>query len=320
MNSLHDRAAEASRWWIAPSDVRYIKLGPGGAWVERCLEQGLIEIGHNGVPHEMAAAGDWDAVRGHFLAAGMGPGKAADFARELRDFYTLPTTALWVTMARGRLWWAFAAEEVVPVAEAGRGGRHRRADGGWRSVDVTGAPLVLDELSSRLTKVAAYRQTLCRVEAEAYLVRRINAQPEPAVAEALQAKTAVVSAAQTLIEGLHWRDFEVLADLIFASGGWRRVSAVGGSDQADSDLVLEQATTGERAMVQVKSSADQTVIDDYARRFVEGGWDRCFLVCHTSGRQLTEPGLGRFHLWQGTALADQAVRAGLLDWLIARSR
>ena len=73
-------------------------------------------------------------------------------------------------------------------------------------------------------------------------------------------------------------------------------------------------------MVQVKSSADQTVIDDYARRFVEGGWDRCFLVCHTSGRPLTEPGLGRFHLWQGTTLADQAVRAGLLDWLIARSR
>jgi hypothetical protein len=280
----------------------------------------VIAFGHHGVPHGLASAGDWDAVREHFLAEGLSSSKASDFTRELRDFYTLPASTLWITIARGRLWWTFAEAEVVPIQEPGFGARLRRCQGSWRCVDVMDQPLDLSGLSSRLTRVAAYRQTLCRVEAADYLVRRINAEPEPSVAQAIAAREALTQAVQTLIAGLHWRDFELLTDLIFASGGWRRVSAVGGSDQADSDLVLEQATTGERAMVQVKSSAGQGVVEDYAERFREGGWDRCFLVCHTPSGTLAAPSTERFHLWQGPVLAEQAVKAGLVDWLIARSR
>lgn len=322
MTSLQAEQVEPTgRWWIEPDEVRYIKLGPGGAWVDRCLEEGVIAFGHHGVPHALAAGGDWAALRQHFLDEGLSGSKASDFTRELRDFYTLPASTLWITIARGRLWWTFAETEVIPIEEPGFGARLRRCAGSWRSVDVTGAPLDLNDLSTRLTRVAAYRQTLCRVEAADYLVRRINAEPEPSVAQAIAAREALTQAVQTLIAGLHWRDFELLTDLIFASGGWRRVSAVGGSDQADSDLVLEQATTGERAMVQVKSSAGQGVVEDYARRFQDGGWDRCFLVCHTASSTLSPPStLERFHLWQGPVLAEQAVKAGLVDWLIARSR
>jgi hypothetical protein len=321
MTGLHDSEdAPSGRWWIEPTAFRYIKLGPGGAWVDRCLDEGVVELGHNGVPHALARAGDWDAVRAHFIDQGLTPAKASDFTRELRDFYELPDTALWITTARGRLWWAFAEAEVRPVSEEGRGGRLRRVRGRWRSTDVEGAPLSLDSLSTRLTRVAAYRQTLCRVEAADYLVRRINARPEPVVADALAARANLLEITARMIAGLHWRDFEVLVDLIFAQGGWRRISAVGGSDQADSDLVLEQATTGERAMVQVKSSADPAVVADYTARFRAGGWDRCFFVCHTSRGRLAAPELPRFHLWQGDVLAHQAVKAGLVDWLIARCR
>lgn len=321
MNSLHAEPIDApGHGRIEPTDVRYIKLGPGGAWVDRCLDEGLIEFGHQAISHELASAGDWEAVRASFVADGSSPSKASDFTRELRDFCTLPSSALWVTIARGRLWWAFAGDGVEQVSGVGRGARLRRTVGGWRSTDVNGEPLDLTSLSTRLTKVGAYRQTLCRLEAADYLIRRINAEPEPAVAQALEARAAMTDAAEVLIAGLHWRDFELLADLIFATGGWRRVSAVGGSDQADSDLALEQATTGERAMVQVKSAAGQGVIDDYARRFTDGGWDRCFLVCHSPRGRLTGPAPARFHLWQGRTLAEQAIRAGLLDWLIARSR
>lgn len=321
MTSLqNDEDVPHGRWWIEPTDVRYIKLGPGGAWVDRCLDEGLIEIGHHGVVHDLANAGDWEAVRAHFVGQGASPGKASDFTRELRDFYTLPDTTLWITTARGRLWWAFAEAGVEAVTEAGRGGRLRRVRGTWRATDADGGDLALDSLSTRLTKVAGYRQTLCRVEAEDYLVRRINAQPEPRVAEAMAAKEALITVAGSMIANLHWRDFELLTDLIFASGGWRRVSAVGGAAQADSDLVLEQATTGEVAMVQVKSAAGQGVVDDYVQRFADGPWDRGFLVCHTPMGNLRAPALDRFHLWQGKTLAEQAVRAGLFDWLIARCR
>lgn len=321
MTSLHDiDKVPGGRWWVEPTDVRYIKLGPGGAWVDRCLDGGVVELGHNGIPFELSAAGDWDAVRTHFLALGATPSKASDFTRELREFHILPDTTLWITTARGRLWWAFADRVVEPVSGEGRGSRVRRVVGRWRSTDVDDSPLTLDELSTRLTKVAAYRQTLCRVEAADYLLRRINNQPEPVVAEALAARDGLLDVAGRMIAGLHWKDFEVLVDLIFAQGGWRRVSAVGGSSQADSDLVLEQATTGERAMVQVKSSADRAVVADYADRFQHGSWDRCFLVCHSPQGRLVVPDMPRFHLWQGATLADQAVRAGLLDWVITKSR
>lgn len=321
MNSLHQKCEPSGdRARVEPTDVRYIKLGPSGAWVDRCLDEGVLELGHNSVPFELTEAGDWDAVRAHFLILGATASKASDFTRELRDFHTLPETALWITTARGRLWWAFTDGVVEPVSGEGRGSRSRRVLGHWRCADLRGAPLTLDTLSTRLTKVSAYRQTLCRVEAADYLLRRINAQPEPVVATALFAREGLLETVGQMIAGLHWRDFEVLIDLIFATGGWRRISGVGGSDQADSDLVLEQATTGERAIVQVKSSADQAVVNDYARRFEQGGWDRCFIVCHSPRGHLQPPAITRFHLWQGQTLADQAVRAGLLDWLIAKSR
>jgi hypothetical protein len=305
---------------LQPTAVRYIKLGPGGAWAHRCLSEGWVELDHAAVPHGVAAAGDWGRVRALFLERGSDPGKATGYTRELRDFYTLPETALWITIANGRLWWTFAAVEVVEGQGRGTAARARRSIGGWRDKSVLGEPLLLNELSTRLTSVAAYQQTICGVREADYLVRRLNGEPEPAVGRALAAQAELTAAAGDLIQGLHWRDFELLVDLIFAGSGWRRVSAVGGSDQADSDLVLEQAVTGERAMVQVKSSADQAVIDDYAGRFRAGGWDRCFLVCHSPKGQLRAPADPAFHLWQGEALSRQATDAGLLPWLIAKTR
>lgn len=198
-----EEAKPTGRWWIKPGEVRYIKLGPGGAWVDRCLEERVIAFGHHGVPHALAAEADWVAVRQHFLDDGLSPSKASDFTQELRDFYTLPASTLWITIARGRLWWTFAEAEVTPTEEPGFGARLRRCSGGWRSVDVTGAPLDLSDLSTRLTRVAAYRQTLCQVEASDYLIRRINDEPEPSVAQAVAARETLTQAVQTLISGLH---------------------------------------------------------------------------------------------------------------------
>ncbi len=53
------------------------------------------------------------------------------------------------------------------------------------------------------------------------------------------AREAMTASAVDLIQNLDWRDFELLADLIFTSSGWRRTSAVGGSDQADTDFIFE---------------------------------------------------------------------------------
>ena len=102
-------------------------------------------------------------------------------------------------------------------------------------------------------------------------------------------------------------------------GGWQRISRVGGT-QADTDLVVEQPTTGETAFVQVKSKATQAVLDDYIGRFHRRKtYDRLFFICHSPAGTLSVNDTAGVHIWAGDRLADAAVKAGLFDWLTERS-
>ncbi len=306
---------------INPVDIRYIKLGAGGKWVERSFERGEIPFGYLLVPHDLCIQGDWDAVVGHITDLGRSPATAKHAAREIRDFYTRGSDCLWITFADGHLWWAFAEPEVVWFGTEGddRGARMRKTVDGWHKTDITGKPLRIDGLSTLLTQVAAYRQTICRVKPSEYLLRRINGVEEPVLAKARDAKATMIAAAQEMIVGLHWADFETLVDLIFARTGWQRISRVGGT-QKDVDLILEQPATGETAFVQVKSRAGQAVLDDYIDRFHRSGThDHMFFVCHSPKGPLNVDDGEKLHMWAGDRLADAAVRAGLFDWLMERS-
>ena len=65
-----------------------------------------------------------------------------------------------------------------------------------------------------------------------------------------------------LMRLLTWQDFELLVDLVFTNSGWRRVGPVG-KTQKTVDIELMLPTTGERAFVQVKSSAGKRDLDEY---------------------------------------------------------
>ena len=216
---------------INPEEFRYIKLGRGGSWAQPAFERGELHFGYRTVSHDLCLRCDWDAVVRSLTKEGRSLGKARDAAREIRDFYTLGSDCLWITFADGHLWWAFAEPEVtwLGVEEDGQGARMRKTVDGWHKVNIQGEPLRIDDLSTRLTQVAAYRQTVCRVKASDYLLRRINAIEEPVVARAREARAAMIAVATEMISGLHWADFETLVDLIFARTGWQRVSRVGGT-------------------------------------------------------------------------------------------
>ncbi len=195
----------------------------------------------------------------------------------------------------------------------------RKTVDGWHKSNVDGEPLRTDHLSTKLTQVAAYRQTICKVREADYLVRRINAVEEPVVARAREARQAMVTVASEMITGLHWAEFETLVDLIFSRSGWQRISRVG-ETQADVDLVLEQPSTGETAFVQVKSKASPSVLQDYVDRFRRSGaHDRMFFVCHSPTGALPADREAGLHVWVGDRLADAAVKAGLFDWLALRA-
>lgn len=305
---------------LKPKAVRYIKLGRGGKWEKVSLERGELHFGHRLIPHELALTGDRDAIRASRIAANVGPGAASDDAREVVDFYTLGADCLWVTVARDHLWWTFADPEVIWLGgdNAENGCRIRKSLGGWCNTDIKGTPLRASSLSTNLTRTASYRRTICAVEAADYLVRRINGIEEPLVADANKAREALLQVTTTAIAQLHWADFETLVDIVFARSGWHRISALGGT-QKTIDLAFEQAITGERAAVQVKSRANQQTLNGFIGTIDEiGTYDRLFFVCHTPKGTLGAKDREDVHVWIGEAFAATVIRVGLHDWVIEK--
>ena len=246
---------------------------------------------------------------------------AASTAQQVLDFYQLGADCLWITVAREHLWWAFAKPEVVwngpPTHELGE--RMRKCIGGWRNTDVNGKALRTDSLSTKLTKVQFYQGTICGVEAEAYLLRRINGMEEPLIAKSNQARDALLDVLAEAIASLHWSDFETLADVVFARSGWHRASAIGGTQKL-VDVVLEQPTTAELAAVQVKSSTSQKTFEQFIDEAdATGRFDRLFFICHTPKGKLETPAeRSDIHLWVGRDFAKIVLRLGLTDWVMEK--
>ncbi|WP_016746859.1 hypothetical protein [Rhizorhabdus wittichii] len=304
---------------IAPTEVRYIKLGDGGRWATDALQHGYVAFGYHEVSHEMCARDDEVAIRS-VLSGRASEGAITAGLNEVRQFYQMDEGCLWITFANGYVWWCFAETEIVWISDGSDGGpsRCRPAINGWRNTDVKGRPLKVGGLSSKLTKTANFRATICKVPEQDYLLRRINAIQEPVVARAHDARAQMLDVAEEMVRGLHWADFETLTDLIFARSGWQRSTRVG-DNLTDIDIALEQPTTGETAFVQIKSVAGQRIVDEYLERFRAGGYDRFFFVCHSARGVLSLPNEPNLHLFQGRRLADAAVKNGLFDWLMERS-
>lgn len=306
----------------SPSAVRYIKLGQGAAWAAEAIRDDILPFGFSQVPHDYCVSGAWDQVRAQLAGAGRTNAGVTHGVRELEDFYTLDDGALWVTFADRHLCWTFADQEVVAVGDPPPGSWHRfrRCIGGWSRLSLDGEPLSTTSLSSALTRVAGFRQTICSIERQDYLLRRIRGEEEPLLAKAREMRLGLEQVALEMISGLDWRDFEIMVDLLFARGGWQRQSALA-AGEVDIDLLLDNPVTRERAWVQVKSRAVQAVLDDYLERFRRDGTaEHFFLVCHSPSAKLRAPADPRFHVWTGPELARATLAAGLFDWLVDRTR
>jgi hypothetical protein len=285
--------------YFQPTQVRHIKLGAAGGWTAQAFDQGIIPVDFHEVPHEPCVSGEWDQVKRHLKDIGTPASTATSWTRELRDFYEQDERCLWITFANGHLYWALD---------------------GWHRDALDGTPLTTRSLSSALLKTAGYQMTICAVEHEAYLLRRLRNEEDPLYSEATALQARMVELAGAMIQQLDWRDFEMLVDLIFARGGWQRSSAVG-KGEVDLDLLFTMPTTGETAWVQVKSKATQATVTDYLARFdQDGSCDHFFFVCHTAPRSLSVPPRKGLHLWTGLTMAKAALGAGLFEWLMDRTR
>lgn len=300
--------------------IRYIKLGESGAWWPNCREAGLIRLGFaTGVDHVYQAAlkGRWKEIHRYWSGKCRTP---THHTNQTRDFFEDDGETLWVTFEDGCLYYAFS-DGTPPVMVPDAAGSVRPTDDkGWRNVDAKGQTMRLDQLSTRLTKTQGYRMTICRfsVEVEQYLRRRLAAEENPALLHCEEAKKRLLGHLEGLIRSLTWQDFEVLVELIFAQSGLRRVSRTGGTKKT-TDIDLENIVTGETAFVQVKSQTSNAQLRDYvARKASElGHVDRMYYVYHTGSAQTDAEDVV---VWDNSRVAEQALSAGLLDWVLARSK
>jgi hypothetical protein len=302
-----------------PTKAFFIKLGEKGEWEKECIENGTLRIGYRKVPHQQCVDSDWKAARNSFSTTS-DPGSVTRHINQVRRFYEEPETTLWITFFSDRLWWCFATPEIRQLPDATK---VRLVSGKWRDTDMNGKTLIKGHLSGKLLAVQSFQGTICKVRQLGYLIHKIMGTSEPHVAEAQLALDKLVTAVTPIIKNLHPKDLETLTDLIFRQAGWQR-TGVAGEVEKDIDLELLSPITDERIGIQVKSRASASVYRSYQDKFADmSGFSHFYFVTHSpdsSLKSLAEESTdGSFIFWGPEKLALQAVRNGLVGWLIDKA-
>jgi hypothetical protein len=299
--------------------IRFIKLGNGGGWEKSCIEkENTLRIGYESPFHQECLKGDWEPVREFWLQARNGnEGSATRDINQIRDFYELSETDIWITFYRRGMYWCHAHKEVTEEKD---GSRIRKVIGTWSCTDKKNNPLTIENIDGRITKVQGFRGTICGVELPDYLIRKINGEAQPDMVSTEKALVELKDNIENLIKGLWWNDFELLVDLIFAKLGWQRISILGKTEK-DVDLDVFSPVTQQRGYVQVKSSTSSSEITKCYEDFKQyQQYDEMYFVFHSFTGSFEKININdpKVYLWDLPRVSELVIRAGLIDWLITK--
>ena len=300
-------------------EIRFIKLGDGGKWEKSCIEEdNTIRLGYESPFHYECVNKEWEPVKNYWLAARKNnEGAASRDIRQIRDFYELSDTDIWITFYKRKMYWCRA---TMDVQELNDGSRIRKVIDSWSCCDKTGTPLTIENIDGRITKVQGFRGTICGVEIPTYLIRKINGEALPEVEVAKESLNKLQNDVEELIKGLWWKDFELLIDLIFSKLGWQRVSVLGATEK-DIDLDVYSPVSLRRAFVQVKTATDSGQISSYFEKYnTYDQFQEMYFVFHTltgiiAERITDDPNV---HLWDLKRVSELVINAGLINWLITK--
>ncbi len=299
---------------INPEKVRFIKLGKEGGLELRCLNEGIVWLGYESPYHQDCLAGNWSDVRSFWLSARKGnEGAATRDINQIRDFYELKESDVWITFFKKKMYWCRAFSEVIELDDKSR---IRRVIGAWSSTDLNGQQLHVENIDGRVTKVQGFRGTICSIDKQDYLVNKINGQAIQEVENARLSFKRLKLDIEDLIEGLWWHDFELLIDLIFSKSGWQRFSVLGKTEK-DIDLDVYSPATQKRAFVQIKTTTTSKEVEQYIKIFNEyEQFDEMYFVYHSCKENLSGLESNKIHIWGPEKIAGLVVNAGLAEWLI----
>jgi hypothetical protein len=307
---------------ISPSKALYIKLGEGGKYESDCIEkEQTLRISYRKISHELCLNDEWDKVLDEVrdkLKMDAKEGAAKNHRNQIKLFYEPDETVLWVTFFNNCLYWCFSKPDVTLLSDKTK---IRSAIDQWSCKDIKGDLLDKKRLSGRLLSMESYRGTICVVREFEYLKQKINGDMPKDEQEAREALIILKNKAENIIRKLHWRDFEILIDLIFRQSGWQRINELGGILKT-LDLDLISPITLERYGVQIKSEADAKEFRDYKERFAKlDGYTHFYFIVHSPSKDLAQMKKKdeNIDIWLPQDIADLAVKYGLADWIIDKA-
>ncbi|MFO0965965.1 MAG: restriction endonuclease [Gemmataceae bacterium] len=306
-----------------PNSVRYVKNGKGGQWWKTALADSQVHLGWKSVPHDLLLAPDFTRIKETIRAEfGSRQGATQDF-NALRDLLDAPSRHIWMTFQDSYMWWCTVLDGAIinPDGESSEKGNFWLAcNRPWSNRSVKGDLLAILDLPGTVTTTAAFRATVCTPPAWQAILRIIQGQQNPDAAKAAQARAAYEHAILAIVQRLSPKDFEQLIDHILTRTGWSRISTLG-KQREGIDVEAENLAVGEIAFVQVKSSATQTVLDDYVERFQQRRelYARMIFAVHSPSGRLEPPSeLPEVQVWTGERVAELVVRVGLGEWVESR--
>lgn len=312
---------------IEASSVKFIKLGKAGKWEDYCIKNNVIVFELNNPNHDQCLLDEWDDIFVDLLQQSTKntdkkkKQEATTIKNQAKDFYTSPGDVMWITFYKRKLYWCFAEDQVEErlIEPNNESVRVRKVKDNWRSTDIFGNDLFVQNLSGKLTMVQMFRGTICDVKEKEYLLQRINSIESEDILNAKYAFEMLVNKIKPLIFSLTWKDFEILVDLVFSNAGWQRVATLGGTEK-DIDLDLLSPVSGRRAFVQVKSRSSQEELEEYINTFeAMKQYDEMYYVYHTTGLSLPVGCNQNIKLIGIDEIAKLTVNAGLTNWLITKS-
>lgn len=292
----------------------YIKLGRGGEWEEDSIASGLLRFGWIHQSVDDINNKRWSLIEQQLREAHWtSPGQATRAFNGLRSICESTQSDVWISFHKAKLWWARVSP--TPVARDSVS-MYRTIIGEWSDKNIQGKLLVATELPGKLAQLQAYRWTMCSVQHKEILQRVLEGSVSPKALAIARQRNLLAAELTDAIRDLHWKDFETLVDLVFRDSGWIRVSVLGQQAKA-YDLELREPITGDRCVVQVKSTAGRSDLTETVQQFSEEDFRRVFFVVHSPAPDL----VGAVELPDHVKLVppeDLALRvidAGLTTWL-----
>ena len=303
---------------ITCKNAYYVKLGEKGKWEKSSIEENIIRIGWRKQTLQDINSGEWHTIKIELQNQNKHKATATRDLTALQQICRSTSEDIWITFHKNQLWWCKVCGPEIFSDEISK---YRKVEK-WHCQDVCGRSLFAAQIPGRLAKLQGFRGTICKVREVNELVRLINCQSSPEYAAIYSAKESLNEHVRAGLKRLHWKDFETLADLLFSSAGWRRVSILG-QTMKYSDIELEDPINKEMYQVQVKSKASLQEFQSYSKKFDDGKYRKLFFVVHTPDSKLAAvvpDSASPIQLVLPNRLAEMVIEQGILNWLMDKIR